>query len=76
MMAKMLRTNGQVIHTSTYRLLTPDELAKSDEIKSREHFDKSIGEKLGPGTAPGDIKDDEFETSKCLNATRTTLVKR
>jgi len=62
MTAKILKANGQVIHTSTYRSLTPDEMAQPDEIKERDSFDKSIEEKLGPGTVAGDIEDDEIET--------------
>ena len=45
--AKILRKNGQQVHRSIYRLLTPDELVNPDEIKSRDEFDTSIGEKLG-----------------------------
>jgi hypothetical protein len=40
MTAKVLKSNGQVIHTSTYRSLTPDEIAQPEEIKIREDFDK------------------------------------
>ena len=35
MTAKILKANGKVIHTSTYRSLTPDEMAQADEVKER-----------------------------------------
>jgi hypothetical protein len=53
MTAKVLKLNGQVIHMSTYRLLTPDEIA---------HFDKRITQKLGKSTHPDDIESDVVET--------------
>jgi hypothetical protein len=62
MTAKILKANGQVIHTSTYRSLTPDEIAQAEDIKERENFDKSIELKLGVETEAGDIEDDEVET--------------
>jgi hypothetical protein len=62
MTAKVLKSNGQVIHTSTYRSLTPDEIAQSEEIKSREDFDKRIAQKLGKSTQPEDIEPDVVET--------------
>jgi hypothetical protein len=52
-----------VIHTSTYRSLTPDEIAQPEEIKSREDFDtKRIAQKLGKSTQPEDIEPDVVET--------------
>jgi hypothetical protein len=62
MTAKLLKSNGQVIHTSTYRSLTPDELLSVEESKARDEFDKKIAIKLGPAAEPGDIDDDEVET--------------
>jgi hypothetical protein len=62
MTAKILKANGSVIHTSTYRPLTPDEIAQPDEIKARQSFDKSVEIKYGQATMPGDIADDEVET--------------
>ena len=46
--AKIMRNNGQQVHRSTYRVLTPDELANPDEIKASDEFDTAIGAKLGP----------------------------
>ena len=62
MTAKILKTNGQVIHSSTYRPLTPDEMALPDEVKAREVFDEKVGEILGTEMEIGDIEDDEVET--------------
>ena len=44
----ILRKNGQQIHRSTYRTLSPDELVNPDDIKDRDEFYTAIGEKLGP----------------------------
>ena len=33
---KILRKNGQQVHSSTYMALTPEELVKPDEIKARD----------------------------------------
>jgi hypothetical protein len=62
MTAKVLKLNAQVIHTSTYRSLTPDEIAQPEEIKSREDFDKRIAQKLGKSTQPEEIEPDVVET--------------
>ena len=45
--AKVLRNNGQQVHRSTYRALTPDELLNPDEIKACDEFDTATREKLG-----------------------------
>ena len=39
MTAKFLKHNGQVIHTSTYRSLTTDEMTSTEETKRHEAFD-------------------------------------
>ena len=62
MTAKIIKANGEVIHTSTYRPLTPDEIASTDHIKERDAFDQRIQARLGAATLPGDIDDDEVET--------------
>ena len=41
--AKILIKNGQQVHRSTYRALTPDELLNPDEINAHDEFDTSIG---------------------------------
>ena len=53
---KILRKNGQQVHTSTYRSLTTDELVNPDEIKARGEFDTAIKEKLGPAELAKDFE--------------------
>ena len=57
MTTKILTQNGQVLHRSTYRLLTPDELADKDRSHAREQFMTSVYEKLGSQVLPRDLKD-------------------
>ena len=47
----ILRKNGQQVHRSTYRELTPYELVNPDDIKACDEFDTAIEEKLGPTTS-------------------------
>ena len=49
--ANILRNNGQQVHRSTYRALTPDELVYPDDIKACDEFDTAIEEKLGPASS-------------------------
>ena len=53
--AKILRKNGKQVHSSTYRALTPNELANPDDIKARDEFDTAIKEKLGPTASTKDF---------------------
>ena len=53
--ANILRKNGQQVHSSTYRLLTPDELVNPDDIKAHDGFDTAIGEQLGPAASAEDF---------------------
>ena len=46
--AKIMRNNGQQVHRSTYRALTPDELENPNDIKACDEFYTAIEEKLGP----------------------------
>ena len=46
--AKILRKNGQQVHRFTYRLFTPNELVKHDEIKAYDEFETAIKANLGP----------------------------
>ena len=50
--SKILRKNGQQLHSFTCRALTPDELVNPDDIKARDEFDTAIGDKLGPTASP------------------------
>ena len=56
--AKIMIKNGQQVHRSTYRALTPDELVKPYKIKARDEFDTSIEEKLGPAAPAKDFESD------------------
>eukprot|EP00934_Nitzschia_sp_Nitz4_P008127 Nitzschia sp. Nitz4//scaffold260_size33533//228//6137//NITZ4_007876-RA/size33533-snap-gene-0.41-mRNA-1//-1//CDS//3329544674//8117//frame0 len=49
MTAKILKSNGEVVHRSTYRSLTPDEIRSNEEKLLRDKFDADIksNEKLG-----------------------------
>ena len=49
--AKILRKNGQQVHRSTYRALTPDEFVNHYEIKACDKFYTSIEEKLVPAAS-------------------------
>ena len=55
---KILRNNGQQVHRSTYRALTPDELVNPDDIKARDEIDTAIKEKLGPAASVKDFESD------------------
>jgi hypothetical protein len=57
--ATLLKSNGQVIHRSSYQPLTPDELRDPTEIKKREVFDWSVEEKCGGTAAASDFGFDE-----------------
>ena len=46
-----MRKNGQQVHRSTYRALTPDELVNPDDIKACDEFDTAIEEKVGPAAS-------------------------
>ena len=56
--AKIMRKNGKQVHRYIYRALKPDELVNPDEIKSRDEFDTSIEEKLGPAISDKDFESD------------------
>ena len=42
MTSKILKSNGQVIYTSTYHALTDDEMANPEEAKARQAFDATV----------------------------------
>ena len=63
MTAKILKANGQVVHRSTYRALTEDEWASSEEANERAAFNKSVEDKLGPKMNPEDLVADDIETT-------------
>ena len=63
MTAKILKANGQVVHRSTYRSLTDQEIATEKE--ERDTFDKLVHERYGdPMTADDfDVPPDDVEAS-------------
>lgn len=63
MTAKILKKNGQVVHRSTYRAVTADEMKDPKMQEEMKAFDANIELKLGPGFDHEDMKDDpDIET--------------
>ena len=58
MTSKVLKSNGQVIYTSTYRALTDDEMANPEETKARQAFDAAVVVKLGAPMSKHDLSSD------------------
>ena len=67
MTAKILKSNGEVLHRSTYRGLTDAEVINQAHIKSREEFDESIGTKFGADCSPEDFPDIALEDTPHYN---------
>jgi len=55
MTAKILKSNGNTIHVSTYRALTNEEKSSELEEESRKAFDEAILDKLGPEASMDDL---------------------
>ena len=55
MTSKVLKSNGQVIYTSTYRALTEDEMANPEETKAHQAFDATVTIKLGAPMSQHDL---------------------
>ena len=55
MTAQILKQNGKVVHQSTFRHLTEDELASTVEIEARKAFDTNIHKKLGEPALEKDL---------------------
>ena len=47
MTSKILKANGQVLHLSSYRALSNEEIEDAEELKERNKFDNDIHKKLG-----------------------------
>ena len=62
MTAKILKGNGQVVHRTTYRGLTPEEQDDPNHQRLRESFDKEVTGKLGPKMSPHDLTDADADT--------------
>ena len=57
MTMKILTENGQVLHRSTYRPLTPDELLDRDGSDAQEQFMARVHERLGSCVLPRELED-------------------
>eukprot|EP00804_Cyclotella_cryptica_P003089 CCRYP_006074-RA/>CCRYP_006074-RA protein AED:0.29 eAED:0.04 QI:0/0/0/0.75/0.33/0.5/4/0/1079 len=55
--AKILKQNGEVVHRSTYRGLTPEEIVNPVDQAAMKSFNESIEVKLGPKASIDDFKD-------------------
>ena len=49
MTAQILKSNGWVVHRSTYRALTNDEWEEPHQVRKRAEFDTDVSKKLGVG---------------------------
>ncbi len=67
MTAKILKSNGEVIHRSTYRGLTDEEVTRPAHIALREEFDEMIEEKWGKDCTPEDFPDVAMEDTPHYN---------
>ena len=57
MTAKILTENGQVLHMSTYRPLTPNELLNKDGLDALEQFMVRVHERLESHVLPRELED-------------------
>ena len=55
---KLLKTNGNYYYTSSFRALTPEEIASPIEIQHRKDFVQKIEEVLGPKASAKDFDED------------------
>ena len=61
--AKILMENGQVLHRSTYRSLTPDEIADKDGSDAQEQFMARVYERLGSWVLPRELNNIGLENT-------------
>eukprot|EP00804_Cyclotella_cryptica_P017277 CCRYP_016828-RA/>CCRYP_016828-RA protein AED:0.02 eAED:0.02 QI:0/0/0/1/0/0.5/2/0/461 len=54
---KILKQNGEVVHRSTYRGLTPEEIVNPVDQAAMKSFNESIEVKFGPKASIDDFKD-------------------
>jgi hypothetical protein len=59
MTSKMLTSDGNTIHRSTFRALTKEEEDDPMEQEMRKQFDRKIERILGPHMSPDDLPEDE-----------------
>ena len=63
MTAKILTENGQVLHRSIYRPLTPEELSDKDGSDAQEQFTARVYEMLGSWVLPRELEDIGLENT-------------
>jgi hypothetical protein len=56
MTAKVLKSNGQLLHLSSYRKLTEEEMANPIELKERDEWDRQLTKKLGGPVTDADLQ--------------------
>ena len=61
MTAKIIRSNGEVVHQSTYHGLKEDYNSNQSHILLSNEFDNSIRDKLGPYISPDNFPDVNLE---------------
>ena len=57
MTAKVLKPNGQLLHVSTYRPLSDDEMQDPGEKRKREQYDSMLRMKLGKPLLVADLEE-------------------
>ena len=57
MTAKVLKANGQLLHVSTYRPLSDDEMQDPGEKRKREQYDSMLRTKLGKLLSVADLEE-------------------
>ena len=63
MTAKILTENGQVFQTSTYRMLTPDELSDKDRSDAQNQFMPRVHERLWSWVLPRELENVGLENN-------------
>jgi hypothetical protein len=61
MTSKILKENGQVLHLSSFRALTADEMQDREEQKLRDKFDSKIQKRLGSPLSSKDLKEFDID---------------
>ena len=57
MTAKVLKPNGQLLHVSTYRPLSDDEMQDPGEKRKRDQYDSMLRKKLGKPLSVADLEE-------------------
>ena len=67
MTTKILTENGQVLHRSLCKPLTPDELLDKDRSDTQEQFMDRVYEMLGSWVLPRALEDIGLENTPCYD---------